>query len=180
MRFYVNKTLFEIKYSFLLIIAFSMLSRSYDYLFILLFSALHELGHILCLYLFNGKANKIVFAYYGIGLEHNESFVFIKELVFLFSGVVVNIIFTLINIKREINISLAFINLLPIYPLDCGRAFKLVLNNLFRLNISDLLYKLVSTIVIILLICFAIYTKSLSLGLIIIYVIVYALNNGAL
>lgn len=178
MRFYVNKLCVEIQYSFLLIIAFSMLFKSYEYLYILLFSALHELGHLITLYLFKGRADKLVFAYYGIGLKRRAELSYIKELIFLLSGIIVNLVFYLFGIHREINLVLIFINALPIYPLDCGRAFKLILNNILSLNVSDKLYNAFSIMIIIALIVLAVYVKSISLGLIIVYIIVYSLNNS--
>lgn len=156
-----------------------MLARSYDYLYVLLFSILHECGHIIALYSFKGKADKICLSFYGIGLSHSSKFSYTKDLIFLLSGILVNIFFAIVGIKRDINIALAFVNSLPIYPLDFGRALKLTLNEFLGLRISDIAYNVISVITIILLIILAIYIKSVSLLLIVAYIIIYALNNSA-
>jgi Zn-dependent protease len=97
---------------------------------------------------------------------------------FLLSGVAVNLIFALLNIKRNINLALFLVNILPLYPLDGGRAFKLILNNIFGIIISDKIFITFSIIIILLLIIASIYLKNLSLVLIVIYIIIYSINNS--
>lgn len=155
-----------------------MLFKSYDFLFVILFSALHELGHLTALLLCKGKPNKLVFAYYGIGLKHSSDLTDFRELIFLSAGIVVNLIFCLFNIKRDINFALLIVNALPIYPLDGGRILKIILNTFLSLTISDMIFKAISVFIIILLIITAMYLKSFSLGFITLYVIVYSINNS--
>ena len=162
----------------MLIIAYAMLFKSYDFLFVILFSALHELGHLIALLICKGKPDRLVFAYYGIGLKHSSDFNAFRELIFLSAGIVVNLFFYIFNIKRDINLALLIVNALPIYPLDGGRILKIILNKFFNLTISDMIFKAISVFIIILLIITALYLKSVSLGFITLYVIVYSINNS--
>lgn len=162
----------------MLIIAYAMLFKSYDFLFVILFSALHELGHLIALLICKGKPDRLVFAYYGIGLKHSSDLNDFSELIFLTAGIVVNLFFCIFNIKRDINLALLIVNALPIYPLDGGRILKIILNTFFNLTISDMIFKAISVFIIILLIITALYLKSVSLGFITLYVIVYSINNS--
>lgn len=162
----------------MLIIAYAMLFKSYDFLYVILFSALHELGHLIALLLCKGKPDKLVFAYYGIGLKHTSDLTDFCELIFLSAGIVVNLILFLVNIRRDINLALLIVNALPIYPLDGGRILKIILNTFLNLTVSDIVFKVISVFIIILLIVTAFYLKSVSLGFITLYVIVYSINNS--
>ena len=179
MVFYVNKTKLRIEYSFLLMIAFAVFMKNSNTIYLLLFSSLHELGHLAFLIAFKGRAKEINVAFYGIGLKYDYSFTFIKELLFLAAGVAINAVFCFIGIQKEINGALAFINILPIYPLDGGRAVKLVLNKAFCLDLSDRIFKLISVITIVLLIAYSFSTNNYSLILITIYIIIFSVNNTA-
>ena len=177
MAFYINKTQIIIEYSFLLVIAFSLLSGSYSILYVILFSSLHETAHLISLLLFKGDVKRIRIAFYGMGLEYKANLSFTCELLFLISGVTINFAFAALNIFREINYSLAIINLLPLYPLDGGRALKLILNKLFNLSVSDFVFKLISSAVIAVMIIYISITRNLQLLIIAIYIIIFSFNN---
>ena len=91
---------------------------------------------------------------------------------------IVNIVFAILDLKRNINIALAVINLLPVYPLDGGRLLKLVLSNVFSLNVGDRILYIISAIIVAALLIFSIMFKNPSLALIAVYVIAYAINNS--
>lgn len=177
LRFNVCKTEIVIEYSFILIISFALLTGSYSIIYVLLFSCLHELGHLTVLFIYKCIPERITFSCCGIGLKYKYSFSFFREILFFSAGLIVNFVFFLLNIQREINYALFLINFLPVYPLDGGRLLKLILNNELSLSISDNIYKCVSAFIITALIIFSIYTKNLSLIIISIYVIIFALNN---
>lgn len=178
MRFYIHDSCIDIRYSFLLIIAFAIITKSYDFIYVLLFSSLHEIGHLVTLYLLGGNFDTITLGYYGIGLKHSVSMNPFHEFVFLLSGILVNVFFVIIDYKRQINLAIAFVNILPVYPLDGGRMLKLIFNRVFNLTVSDKVYKCFSVIIVIALIALSIYIKSASLALISVYIIVYSLNNS--
>ena len=178
MVFYINKTKIIIQYSFLLIIAFSLLINNKNILYVVLFSSLHETAHILSLIIFHQTPEEITFAFYGIGLKSDYSLSFFKELVFLLIGALLNLLLAFFGVFREINYSLAIINLLPIYPLDGGRALKLILNKVFSLDFSDRLFRWVSALIILSLIAYSLYNKNYSLILIVIYILIFSFNNS--
>lgn len=178
LRFNIFKTEIVIEFSFILIISFAFLTSSYSIIYVLLFSCLHELGHLAVLFIFKCIPERITFSCFGIGLKYKCNFIFFQEILFFSAGLIVNLIFYLLNIQKEINLALFLINILPVYPLDGGRILKSVLNNRLSLNISDKIYIGISAAIIIMLIVFSIYSKNLSLILISVYVIIYAINNA--
>lgn len=177
MKFNVFGTQIVIEYSFLLVVAVSILLDNNDIFFVILFSALHEIGHLIALVLFRKKPQKIIISYYGIALRHNATLTTIKEIIFLFGGLAVNLLFVLFNVERDINFSLLIINALPIYPLDGGRIVKLILNFVFSLNLSDKIYYAISAITVVLLLGVSVFTNNISLIAISVYSLFFAVNN---
>lgn len=169
MKFKIFGIEFEIQFLFFVVLALGFLAENKGILYLLIFSALHELGHIACLYLLGGKADKIILSYYGIGMSHTSKLSVFKEILFLMSGVLVNYIFAFLGIQRNINLALAIINSLPVYPLDAGRAMKLIFDEILPMEISYRIYIFIGWIFEILLIIYAIYTKSVNLLLIALY-----------
>ena len=161
----------RIEYSFLLVLSFSALLKESEVLYVLLFSFLHEAGHIILLCLLSGKADEIVFAFYGIGLKHSSVLTKNKEILFLSGGVIVNFIFAALNIHREINLALLFLNVLPLYPLDGGRILKL----LFGINEKP--FKALTYVISTLLLIYSIYINNIYLIVICIYVIIFSLKE---
>lgn len=169
MRFSVFGIELEIRFLFFVIVALGFLVDNQNILYLLLFSAFHEMGHIAALYLLGGKVDKITVSYYGIGMSHSANLSVLKEVLFLMSGVLVNYFFALIGIQREINLALGIINSLPVYPLDVGRITKLLLDELLPIGISYKVYIFIAWIFEIVLFAYAIFTKSINLILIGIY-----------
>ena len=169
MRFSVFGIELEISFLFFVIVALGFLVDNQNILYLLLFSAFHEMGHIAALYLLGGKVDKITVSYYGIGMSHSSNLSVIKEIIFLMSGVLLNYFFALIGIQREINLALGIINSLPVYPLDAGRITKLFLDELLPIGISYKVYIFIAWIFEIVLFAYAIFTKSINLILIGIY-----------
>ena len=167
----------KVEFSFLLVICLSLLLDYKQILFLLLFSSLHELGHLSVLYLLGGRAEELTLSYYGIGLKPLYNFSAGKEVVFLLGGAAVNIIFAAFAIQRELNIALAAINLLPVYPLDGGRALGIIVNAFSDYAVSVRILQIISVIIISLLIIIAIVLKNISLLLISVYIIFYSINN---
>lgn len=170
--------MFEIRFSFILIIAFAIIFELESLIYVLIFSVLHEIGHIAVLYLQHKKADRIVVSFNGFGLVHSCEFTFWQEFFFLLAGITVNLFFTAFDVSREINLSLLILNSLPIYPLDGGRLFKLILNRALSLKISDTLFRIVSAVFLLGIILFSIYYRNFNLFLISLYSIIYSINNS--
>ncbi len=161
----------RIKFSFILIISFSLLTGADSLIYVLLFSSLHEAGHIISLYLLGAGAERITLSFYGIGLTHKAKLSRGEELIFLLSGCAVNLVFVLLGIRRDINLPLFILNILPVYPLDGGRALSL----LTGLNIK--LFYSVSFTVLAGIIIYSVYTVNFTLLLISVYLCVFAVSD---
>lgn len=169
MKFKLFDIEFKIEYSLFIILLIALFAKNDSVLFLLLFSSLHEIGHILSLFLLGGKAKKITFAYYGIGMVRHGNLNFMSEIIFLLSGIAINSVFVIFNFQREINFCLLFINLLPIYPLDAGRCVKLIFERVFDFNVSYKLYFSFSVVCFVALLIFSLYIKNFNLILICVY-----------
>jgi len=169
MVFYVNGCRIKIEFSFLLIIAFSILLKTENLIYLILFASLHETGHITALLLFGKKPESITFSYFGIALKHRAQLSRNEELIFLLSGVLINLFFVLINVHSEINLSLFIINTLPVYPLDGGRALSLF--------VDYKILKTVSSVTVFILVIISVLTMNFSLMLISAYIIAYSFNE---
>ncbi len=178
MELNIKQVKIKIEFSFLLIIAVVLVLENDNVLYVLLFSCLHELGHLSALYLLGGKADSITFSYYGIGLKHSSDLSYLKEFIFLSAGIAVNAVFVVFDVHRDINLALLILNSLPIFPLDMGRIIKILLNNILSLDVSDRIFNCLSVVLIIAFAAFSVYTKSMNLILISIYMFIYWLNRG--
>ena len=178
MKFKLFDVDFEISYLFFAVLCTALVANNYDFIYVLLFSSLHELGHIISLYLLGGKADKIIISFYGIGLKHNSDLPVSKEILFLLSGILINLLFVMFNIKRDINLALLVINALPIYPLDMGRCTKLVLEKYFDVRVSYFLMYALSVVALVLLVGYSIYCKKFSLLIISAYLAYWLLRGN--
>ena len=178
MRFRFFDIEFEISFLFFAIVCVALFANNYDFLYVLLFSSLHELGHILSLYLLGGKADKINVSFYGVGLKHSSDLTVSKEVVFLLSGIAVNSVFAILNFKRDINLAVIVINALPIYPLDMGRCLKLVLEKYFNISVSYFVLYAFGFATLVLLICYSIYSGKYSILIVSAYLAFWLLRGN--
>ena len=178
MKFKLFDVDFEVSFLFFAVICTALIANNYDFIYVLLFSSLHELGHIISLYLLGGKADKITISFYGIGLKHSSDLPVSKEILFLLSGILINLLFVMFNIKRDINLALLVINALPIYPLDMGRCTKLVLEKYFDVRVSYFLMYALSGVAIVLLVGYSICCKKFSLLIISAYLAYWLLRGN--
>ncbi len=161
----------KIEYAFLLMLAFAVFVRAENVLWVILFSSLHEIGHILSLYLLGGRAECVTLSFYGIGLKHSAQLGRAGELAFLGSGCLVNLVFVFLNIKREINFPLFMLNVLPIYPLDGGRIAKALF------GINEKLFRFVSALFLVTLLIYSVYLRNINLILITVYLAIFSFNE---
>lgn len=116
----------KIHYSIYFVLFFSIVIGLYQEFFIVLFSFLfHELGHLLFLYIFKYKINKITIYPFGGVIDFNNKpdflyryfLISIGGLLFNFLLIVFGYLFDL-KLLVNINILFVILNLIPIYPLD--------------------------------------------------------------
>lgn len=178
MIFRLGKTVIKIEFPFFAVIALAIVFKNGNIAEVLFYCAAHEMGHLVALLLCGGYPEKITLSYYGIGLKYDCNITNAKTFFVLIAGAAVNAVLALFNINRDINIALAFLNLLPVYPLDGGRILKLILSNTLNINIGDKIMYFISALIVACLFIFSIIFKNPSFLFIAIYVIVYSLNNS--
>ncbi|MBD8980008.1 MAG: hypothetical protein EGQ91_07480 [Clostridiales bacterium] len=116
----------KIKFSFILILCTALVFGADNALWFLLFSVFHECGHIFALYLFGAKIECLTLSCCGAALKYENRISPWQEAFVALAGPVVNLVlFTVL--KDDINLLLFILNMLPIYPLDGGRALKIFL-----------------------------------------------------
>ncbi len=170
----------------MLVLSFSVLEKTKTLFVFLLFSFLHEMCHILCLFTFGNSPLKINISFFGAGIVTYKEMDYIKELVFLLSGPAFNFLmcFVFQNHKTvfETNLILFFINSLPAFPLDGGRALKCVIEHFFDFEIGRNVFKIISVFTLLGLMMFSFYvfsvSRNMSLIFISIYLSCYLLNNS--
>lgn len=108
-------------------------------LFAVLFSLLHECGHLLCIFVFQEKPQKIEFGLFGMRIVRADDIRlnYRQEIVTALAGPVVNLFFFLFFSvvyllfgKSDIAFTCCFVNMyiflfnaMPVFSLDGGRAF---------------------------------------------------------
>lgn len=131
---------FNIEILFLIVFLVFLLSPTfYKYFFNFyisyLFIAFHELSHIFVASMFSRKIYMINFSLFGLNVSFLENYKlkenYLNNIIIFLAGPVANLILAIIfynvHFIFEINIFLAFLNLLPIKPLDGYNIFKNIL-----------------------------------------------------
>ncbi|MEG2295822.1 MAG: hypothetical protein RSB96_03670 [Oscillospiraceae bacterium] len=132
---------------------------------------LHELGHIIMMYLFGQKINRISFDFYGINISKTQiNLSFIRELIVASSGIIMNGIILFISIFVLKNVHLSYINLciilfnlLPIGRLDGGQILDKVLQLLFNHTVAYAIYRFISNMVFIIITLFSFLLVAIDL-----------------
>lgn len=148
------------------------------FLIISILISIHELGHFLTAKYYKFDIDKIYFYPYGgiskFNLKMNVSLN--KELIVLLMGPVFQIIAYLILMNlsffyndrlliKSIHYSILIFNLLPIYPLDGGKLFNILLNYKLNFNLSMKIVIFISYFIVLILFTYFLKTK-LSLNIV--------------
>lgn len=131
----------------------------------LLCAALHETGHFLALYLFRIPVKEVSFKIFGvtIRLTNNTKLSYLKEAVIAISGCLMNLILCLISyvfiitghfvqqaeIFFSVNLAVCILNILPVAPLDGGRALEAMLCTRLQYNTALNIVTVISAIFLI-------------------------------
>lgn len=140
MKFRIKSIQIEIEWLVITLIFISIFSikvRNYlmSYFACYLFITFHELSHIVCASTFGFKLRKIRFSTMGVNVNFSENILTsnvmnFKKVIIFIAGPLSNIIFAVVfkDIKMvfEINFFLAFINMIPVYPLDGYNILRLM------------------------------------------------------
>ncbi|MBO5937580.1 MAG: hypothetical protein J6Q79_08250 [Clostridia bacterium] len=143
MTLIVNETKYNIDFTFALTVTLMLILCSEETVIISLFSSmLHELGHLMLMFLFRQKVISVTFGCFGVRIERqlNHSLSYKKEALIALGGIMVNFVIAGISALcycvyasdfalklAAVNIFIALFNMIPVDTLDIGRVLRYTL-----------------------------------------------------
>jgi len=138
MTFKIKGSCVNISFFFFVTVCVALVLDTTDTAVLTLCAAgLHEGGHLLCMFFYGERPSHFSVAPFGFSITKLSVGSYRREMVIAFAGPLANIIAAVIMVvimfachlpqllkPIAVNISLAVFNLLPIEPLDCGRAVR--------------------------------------------------------
>lgn len=140
MKFSFGKTILRINISFAAAVTLTLIIDESGLCAAALFCCvIHELGHIVCLYILGEKPRLIELSFYGVKLEKNNDCLSFSENIALYlSGPAANFILSSVlflvgkthGIKTAavISVCVGIFNMLPCQPLDGGNLLELIIS----------------------------------------------------
>lgn len=196
----IKQILLEIEYLLIITLLVSSISKTVmnyldKYYICLLFVIYHELSHVFVGSLVGKKLRKVFLgisgmtAYFKYEYLEKKRIDYFKETAIFLAGPISNIIiatiFYRIKFVFEINIFLAFLNLIPIYPLDGYNALKAICSGIF-FNKKDAINVIINKISIIFLILISIFCitifykyKNFSSVIYLVYILMLNVKNNS-
>ena len=165
---------FEFEKSFFWILLFLLdINRFREFILIFIFLLIHELAHVLIGKLFGLQTERIICGLFGFRAKIINFDLLSEKRKFwiLIAGPSINFLFWFLCeelLLRKINFFIGSINLLPIYPLDGGRIFILLLKKFFSNRYNKLFIKL-NRIMILLMCIIGLLLKNLCWFLLAVY-----------
>ena len=191
----------KIKFSplFLLVVfSFILIDGSFCSEYVVIFSVLHEIAHIFTLKIFGEKIYEVRFRAFGIQIKRYESvnISYFKETIISLSGPFINLLIFIIFLIfyklsglsfdgiciMSVNFILFLINIIPIYPLDGGKAVYYILLSNIDYNGAKKYSRIISFVILIPLIflsvvIFFVSGFNISLILITAYLLILSINK---
>lgn len=145
MQFKIKNTVYEIKFTFFALILFLLTTHKSDNLiYFFIFAVLHEIVHLVFIYIFSVPPQKVSFSLFGANIKRGDTTALntIHEIIINISAPVFNIITGaffhfiphispeyagLLSEIGDINLILGGFNLIPFYTFDGGNGLKYIL-----------------------------------------------------
>ncbi len=149
---YVNGVKIEFKFPYIAVLCTVLvLDKNGGVFCCFLASALHELGHLLSLFILKQPVERICFSIFDIRIVAPYPFSFSKKLSVILSGVFMNFIlsiffFRIIPLFGYANLFIGVFNILPVSTLDGGLALETVLNRFLNKKSTDLIISILTVI----------------------------------
>ncbi len=131
-------------------------------LFGFLASCIHECGHLFAAYLLNCPPKELVISCFGMRMvtEPSGNYSVLTDILIALAGPMINILSFFIlyclpvaPIYSTVHLVMAMFNLLPVFPLDGGRALACWFEHCFETEFGEQLEKIVFILTIIPLLC---------------------------
>ena len=129
MTLIVNETRYNIDFTFALTVTLMLLLCSEETVIISLFSSmLHELGHLVLMFLFRQKVISVTFGCFGVRIERQLGGIMVNFIIAGVSAVYFCIDASDFALKlAAVNIFIALFNMIPVDTLDIGRVLRYTL-----------------------------------------------------
>lgn len=195
----IKQVIFEIEYLLIITLLVSSISKTVmaylnKYYICLLFVIYHELSHIFVGNIVGKKIRKIFLgisgmtAYFKYEYLEKKRIDYCKECIVYFAGPISNIIMAILFYKSkfifEINLFLAFLNLLPIYPLDGYNILKSILRIIFvkkshiLTNVTNIISMIFLTLLVISCTIIFLKYKNLFSVIYLLYILIINIRNN--
>lgn len=173
----------------LVILSNILISGSFYPIFYALAALLHETGHVLALYFYGHKVDNIKFVGFGIRIDKSCMLSYRQEIVVSLAGPLMNVflcsLFGILHIVLKerflleicfANAGYAFLNLLPLPPLDGYKIIKDTAFTALPVRYADLLVKTVNVVTVLMILLFVLCSRYNNFSLYLV-ILVLLLNT---
>ena len=190
MTLIVNETRYKIDFTFALTVTLMLLLCSEETVIIsLLSSGLHEMGHLILMFIFRQRVVSVTFGAFGVRIDRqlSQNLSYKKEAIIAFGGIMINFLIAILSylyyyfINSDfalklmvVNIIIGIFNMIPIEVLDMGRVIKYSLMSSQKDFQADRILGIISAVTVNLLaVCSLLYTVAVGINPSLIAVTIY-------